>query len=220
MSQDTDSEDDFMSDKFLLQAEAATTTASGSSASSKRPTQQTYAERRKAAQRKHLESQPKGLKAREEARRKQGLETSLFQAVHEEPQQQRGVVDRKDEGKETIPVAASDKATRMMMKMGWKVGEGLGRKRSPDADQVSGANGGTSDDEGSGDLDPSHVGIASKFGMGMRKRRRSSEETSETKEASKVQKHQTLEPLRVSMWAGKFFPCSLCISNFLLAKPM
>lgn len=111
----SDSEDDFMSDKFLVDAPP--------------PEPLNYSARRA---KESLKSQRLGqaknqlkLKDLEEQRRKEGLETSLFERFGDD----RG--NSKD--KETAEEAGKggNRAIEMMMKMGWKVGQGLGKKRSP-----------------------------------------------------------------------------------------
>ena len=96
-----DSEDDFMSDKFLVEAPAA---------------EKSYKAKRDAAllkgQRAGLAKNMLSTKAREEQQRREGLNTSLF----EKPDHQEA------------SGSGSGKAMAMMMKMGWKVGEGLGKQ--------------------------------------------------------------------------------------------
>lgn len=169
-----------MSDKFLVEAVPA------------RTTQQTYLDRRKAAQKKHLESQPKSLKLREEEKRRKGLETSLFAGVEE---------DASKLGESSKP-AVGGKAMSMMMKMGWKVGEGLGKKGDDVTEPTDPRNGGN--DAAGKDVEPDEdeggaPSIRAGIGMG-RKRRRSTDPLEA--EAPSVTK-QRVEPLRVSMWAGK-----------------
>ena len=97
----SDSEDDFMSDKFLVEAPAA---------------EKSYKAKRDAAllkgQRAGLAKNMLSTKAREEQQRREGLNTSLF----EKPDHQEA------------SGSGSGKAMAMMMKMGWKVGEGLGKQ--------------------------------------------------------------------------------------------
>ena len=96
-----DEEDDYLSDKFLL--------ASSSKASSK---PQTYAERRKAAQRTsetlNVANRKKSRRAREEESREEGLGVSLFERA------------RNEQG--------GSKALGLMKMMGYKEGEALGAK--------------------------------------------------------------------------------------------
>jgi hypothetical protein len=97
----SDSEDDFMSDKFLVEAPAA---------------EKSYKAKRDAAllkgQRAGLAKNMQSAKVREEQQRREGLNTSLFEKLdHQE-----------------ASGSGSGKAMAMMMKMGWKVGEGLGKQ--------------------------------------------------------------------------------------------
>lgn len=118
----SDSEDDFMSDKFLVDT--------GPPAKST-----TYSEKRSAAALKSLRSgQAKNkipLKQLEEQRRREGLSTSLFDRP--EPTASSSRIDSPS----AAPPKPAGAAMSMMMKMGWKVGEGLGRKRSPSPPSTS-----------------------------------------------------------------------------------
>ncbi|WWC72246.1 uncharacterized protein I206_106208 [Kwoniella pini CBS 10737] len=113
----SDSEEDFMSDKFLLEI------PSGSSSSSK---SKTYSEKRNIDQ---LKSMRKGqsknqipLKQLEEQRRKEGLSKSLFD-------QQSNV----NPTNSNIGGGGGGVALNMMQKMGWNIGESLGKKRSSES---------------------------------------------------------------------------------------
>jgi hypothetical protein len=143
---DSDSEDDFMSDKFLT----ATSTA-------REP--QTYTTKRSAQQLKSLRAgQAKSaipLKQLEEERRREGLSKSLF-----------------DAGSSGNGGGA---ALGMMMKMGWKVGEGLGKQRSPSPPRAMPS---AEEDE----AEPRRGGIGSGSASSSKAR---------------------IEPLRVSMWSKR-----------------
>lgn len=121
MSTSDGDEDDYTSDKFLAAAAAAGTSATTSSDS--------YAERRrlalKQAEEKQRANRTKSLKEREEEARRKGLSTSLFGALDDDDQQQQQDGDETD----TTPGAPlGGKAMSMMLKMGWKPGQGLGRE--------------------------------------------------------------------------------------------
>jgi len=151
----SDSEDDFMSDKFLVDAPAK----SGPS---------TYSDRRNITT---LKSMRKGQannqlthKQQEEKNRRDGLSTSLFESTKKDD----------DKGEVAAP-AGGTKAMEFMKKMGWNVGEGLGRKRSespPPAKRQRNDAAEEDDDD------------APRGGLGSRGR-------------SKV------EPLRISLWSGR-----------------
>lgn len=180
----SESEDDFMSDKFLVESTPA------------KKTQQTYLDRRRAAQKKHLESQPKSLKLREEEKRRKGLETSLFAGV----QDGTNVVGSGESS--TGPVAGS-KAMSMMMKMGWKVGEGLGKKGDDTSEPTDPRTGGGEKPVVDAEPDDEEAGTPfGRAGIGMARKRRRSTESLEP-DAPSTSK-QRVEPLRVSMWAGTF----------------
>lgn len=113
----SDSEDDFMSDKFLVESPPKASTA-------------TYSQRRSIQQLKGLRSvqanNKLSIKQLEEQRRREGLNTSLFDRVTD-----REEGDSAKNGESSgAAVGGGPKAMEMMMKMGWKVGQGLGRKRS------------------------------------------------------------------------------------------
>ena len=152
----SDSEDDFMSDKFLV--EPSTSSSSNH-----------YSARRSAQQLKSLRTgQAKNqlsLKQEELVRRNEGLEKSLFDDFRAGQGAKRG----ESSGGES----SGSKAMGMMMKMGWSVGEGLGRKRSwsPET-RAKKAKG--EDDE---DEEVQNRGIGSRPGR--------------------------TEPIRLSMWAGR-----------------
>jgi hypothetical protein len=99
----SDDEDDFMSDKFLV--------PDPGTRDSKRPT--TYADRRKAAARvseaRNLAGRTKSRREREIEAREEGLSKSLFERATENPE------------------ASGGKALAMMMRMGFKPGQALGR---------------------------------------------------------------------------------------------
>ncbi|KAI0663047.1 hypothetical protein C8Q70DRAFT_931046 [Cubamyces menziesii] len=103
----SDEEDDYLSDKFLVEAVAA------SSSSSSAP--KTYAERRKEAQKRAaLKNEQNRVKSRRELEREareEALSRSLFERAQEEA---------RESGRE-------NKALAMMMKMGFKPGQALGR---------------------------------------------------------------------------------------------
>ncbi|CAE6388369.1 unnamed protein product [Rhizoctonia solani] len=104
----SDEEDDYLSDKFLASLEAPKPTTSNHS----------YAERRRIAQReserKRLEGRIKSRREMEEEARREGLSRSLF--------------EKEDATEGEQP---SNKAMSMMLKMGFKPGESLGRKEEP-----------------------------------------------------------------------------------------
>jgi len=95
-------EDDYLSDKFLVE-----------SASLSQP--KTYAQRRKEAQKqaqiKNEENRLKSRRQREQESREEGLSKSLFERAKEE---------------EESGISTSNKALSMMMKMGFKPGQSLG----------------------------------------------------------------------------------------------
>ncbi len=105
----SDEEDDYLSDKFLVEAAAA----SSSSAS------KTYADRRKEELRKAaLKNEQNRMKSRREREleaREEALNRSLFERAQEEAQES----------------GQQNKALAMMMKMGFKPGQALGKDDEP-----------------------------------------------------------------------------------------
>lgn len=101
----SDDEDDYLSDKFLLQA-----TAAAPSTSRAKPT--TYSDKRREALRKaqlkNEQNRTKSRRERELEAREEGLSKSLFERAEEEQ------------------ASGSNKALAMMMKMGFKPGQTLG----------------------------------------------------------------------------------------------
>lgn len=142
----SDSEDDFMSDKYLVEAPT---------------TSKTYSQRRShaalKAERKVRADNAAPRREEEAARRHAGLTTSLFD---KQAQAEAGG-------------SGQAKAMGLMMKMGWKVGEGLGRRRSASPERPTAAGGGGYDDD------------APRSGLGARKQ------------------EAKAEPIRISMWAGE-----------------
>lgn len=104
-----DDDDDYLSDKFL--AAAAETTSS-------KPL--TYAERRKEAQRKaaikNEQNKRKSRRQLQEEALEKGLQKSLFERAKEEQEE----------------LGTENKAMSMMMKMGFKPGQSLGKKEDLD----------------------------------------------------------------------------------------
>ncbi|WVQ83658.1 hypothetical protein IAT38_005801 [Cryptococcus sp. DSM 104549] len=171
---DPDSEDDFMSDKFLVDSAPSAP--------------QNYSARRSAQALKTLRAgQAKNqLKSRdlEQARRKEGLETSLFEKYKE---------DKASGGRASGSGSGGsgqggNKAVEMMMKMGWKVGEGLGKKRSPSP--------------------PPHRAFGA--GLGAKKPRLDEDEEEEERprggidsSSRQAEPKPRTEPIRISMWANR-----------------
>jgi hypothetical protein len=162
----SDSEDDFMSDKFLVDAPKA----SGPS---------TYSDRRNIStlksMRKGQANQTLTHKQQEEKNRREGLSTSLFDTAKKD---EAGVEGSNGGGGGT-------KAMEFMKKMGWSVGEGLGRKRSasppPAKRQKQGGGIGAT---AVGAEEEEEEDEAPRGGLGSNSRTR-------------------VEPLRISLWSGR-----------------
>jgi hypothetical protein len=120
----SDSEDDFMSDKFLVDVAQ----------------EMTYSARRSKAQlhglRKVQAHNARNLprKQEEEVRRRAGLNKSLFDDSDEDEAPKGGIgsASRSAASSSAAPKkdAGQAKALDLMKKMGWSVGESLGRRRS------------------------------------------------------------------------------------------
>ncbi|KIR68309.1 hypothetical protein I314_01808 [Cryptococcus bacillisporus CA1873] len=177
----SDSEDDFMSDKFLVDVPP--------------PEPLNYSARRA---KESLKSQRLGqaknqlkLKDLEEQRRKEGLETSLFERFGDD----RGNSNDKETAEEAGK--GGNKAIEMMMKMGWKVGQGLGKKRPPSP--------------------PSRPAPSSRGGIGNKRLRLDDEHESEDgkngqghqgglkdeRERERESTHLRTEPIRISLWTRR-----------------
>lgn len=104
---------------------------------------------------------------REEEARRKALETSLFERTEEQS-------------------VGAGKAMGMMMKMGWKVGEGLGKRETPTVDAEKHTDGTPSDDDDDEDT-PRGIGASSK----------------KRKLTHPPAPPARTEPIRLSLWAGK-----------------
>ena len=129
----SDEEDDYLSDKFLVDS----TPAASSSA-------KTYTARRKEAQRaaalKNEQNRRKSRRELEQESREEGLSKSLFERAKDEAEQGGG--------------GGASKALAMMMKMGFQPGQSLGQpdapvaqSRSPSQDPISTAPAGDGQDK-------------------------------------------------------------------------
>lgn len=157
-----------MSDKFLVDAPVE---------------KKSYTARREAQQLKSLRAgQAKNMPSLaqlEKERRNAGLSTSLFD-------KQEGQAS----GSSGAGESGGNKAMGMMMRMGWKVGEGLGKKRStsPDAPSKRARLGNGDEDEGAD---------APRGGLG------SNRATASASTSVNPSARGRVEPIRVSMWAGR-----------------
>ncbi|TDL29286.1 hypothetical protein BD410DRAFT_779649 [Rickenella mellea] len=159
-----DDEDDYLSDKFLLQ---------NASASGSKPS--TYAERRRQAQKeaaiRNEQNRKKSRRQLEEESREEGLRKSLFEKAQEE----------------AAVIGTQNKAMNMMLKMGFKPGQSLGRS-DDDHDDTSIPG-------------PSQNGIYPE-GKALGNQDYS-KETREDRTAREYRiKHRT-EPLPLDVWTGK-----------------
>lgn len=133
----SDSEDDFMSDKFLVDVPKAAP--------------KTYSDRRNlaslASHRKAQAGQQKTHKQMEEERRREGLATSLFDKA--------ATSSAEGEG--------GPKALQFMQKMGWTPGQSLGKQRSesPPPAKRRRQEGGADEEEVEEDSAPARGGIGS-----------------------------------------------------------
>jgi len=101
----SDEEDDYLSDKFLLESASAQTSAS-----------KTYSQIRKDAQKRAAIKNEQNRKKTHKEIREEGLSKSLFERAREEE-----------------PSSGGNKALMMMMKMGFKPGQALGRIEDNDS---------------------------------------------------------------------------------------
>ncbi|KAG8743596.1 hypothetical protein FRC12_015017 [Ceratobasidium sp. 428] len=162
----SDEEEDYLSDKFLASLEAPKPTTGNAS----------YSERRRIAQResdrKRLEGRIKSRREIEEEARREGLSRNLFEKEMEKAAENE---TKGGEGQESSGGGSgASKAMAMMLKMGFKPGETLGRKDEP----VQAPH-----EKLSESSEPKPV------------------ETAETGE--KVKSGHLAEPLPLAMWAGR-----------------
>ena len=167
----SDIEDDYLSDKFLLESAASTSHKA-----------LTYAQRRKEAQRqserKNVENKKKSRRQLEEEAREEGLNQILFERAQAE--------ERK--------LGHRNKAMRMMLKMGFKPGETLGRN----------------EDESSTRADASEAGVAP-VATGTSTPTAPAEPeaySTETSAALAQQRHRAV-PLSLDAWSGVYFRACL-----------
>ncbi|WVR09636.1 hypothetical protein IAU60_006709 [Kwoniella sp. DSM 27419] len=183
----SDSEDDFMSDKFLVEP--------APKKEAKSYTARRHEESLKSLRKGQAKNQVP-LRVLEEARRREGLNRSLFDLPSAGPSTSTNKAgsssasDSRDASSTAhAPASGGNKAMDLMMKMGWKVGEGLGKKRSPSppgasaaevskrAKVAAGLDGEAEDDT------PRREGIGSSTAASASRGR--------------------AEPIRISMWAGR-----------------
>ncbi|WVF67331.1 hypothetical protein IAT40_002082 [Kwoniella sp. CBS 6097] len=217
----SDSEDDFMSDKFLIDLPS---TSSSSTSSSNRNKSSTYTEKRNA---QSLKSMRRGqannkipLKLLEEQRRREGLNTSLFEGYlptagdtssNSGPlssgRNGSGIGNGSANGSGSAGTsktgASNNKALGMMMKMGWKAGEGLGKKRSPSPELPSKR--ARLDDQAPGDEDEDEFDRP-RGGIGSSSRSSASvidQNKGTTSSTNTSGGRGRIEPIRISMWSGR-----------------
>lgn len=217
LAQDED-EDDFMSDKFL---------AAASNEDSKR--QKTYSQMRKEAVRKAEDNgRIKSRAEREKEAREEGLKRSLIfdhnATAAAGPSSRSGSSTPALEGDKGSSTSAqtgskgSSKALDMMLKMGFKPGEALGKRaRAPGID-ASGSNGHTGaaghnntlDDSGSEDSDDDGF-IPLNAGLGSRKGKAASRATQQAADAPKAKlDDRRVDPIEIQMRAGECTPSMWC----------
>ncbi|KAK8853443.1 hypothetical protein IAR55_004149 [Kwoniella newhampshirensis] len=209
MGASSDSEDDFMSDKFLVDAAA-------SSSSSTKTKEMSYSARRSAQALKGMRAgQAKNqikLKELEEIQRRKGLETSLFEGIQT---QAVGTAAVPGDGRgsnssaaaattTTMTTGGGNKAVEMMMKMGWKMGEGLGKKRSPSPPSSSKRaklNLVEDDEDDEDSTSRGGLGLSSSSRLKTGSKPSFIPTSSSTDTQPKAQPRT--EPIRISMWSGR-----------------
>lgn len=177
----SDEEDDYLSDKFLASLEAPK--PSTSSATS-------YAERRRIAQReserKRIEGRIKSRRELEEESRREGLSRSLFEKEMEKTAgSEPGAGSKNPDGETRVEGgggSGASKAMSMMLKMGFKPGETLGKKEEPTkAQEVVPVSGDAGQDE-------------------------------DATRGKKAKSGHLTEPLPLAMWAGMSFILLISVS--------
>jgi hypothetical protein len=204
-------EEDFMSDAFLAKLEPSKSSSTASSSS--RP--QTYQEKRRAqlaaSEAKNKRNGMKSYREREEDARREAMETTLFEKAKKEAE---GAAVAGGGGNGGL-----GKAMGMMEKMGYRLGEGLGRKRAvvevvevveEKRRSENGKETATSVEEVTGG-----DGSEELAGLGSSKKRKVVGSSGEGKEAvinptPAASFEHRFEPIAVSLWAG---PCSLSLAT-------
>ena len=187
-----DDDDDYLSDKFLLESSTAST--------SSKPT--TYSQLRKEAhkksQLKNEQNRTKSRRQREVEAREEALSKSLFERAKEE---------------EAAGIGSGNKALSIMMKMGFKPGQSLGNADPLDEPAES------RPEDSTGSLSPAPAALAGAAGAGSESKgpdeRTSSplpgadsegqqqHVTTTTTTTTTHTKHKT-EPLPLHEWAGRY----------------
>ncbi|KAG8875420.1 hypothetical protein FRB97_005091 [Tulasnella sp. 331] len=126
-------EDDYLSEKFLNPPSSVGPGRTAASPSKAVRMDLTYAERRREAQRisdlKNQAGRRRSRKEVEEEARREGLSRSLFERAREEVAMKKRRVGDDDGDEDTaLMVPPKNKAMDMMLKMGFKEGESLGKK--------------------------------------------------------------------------------------------
>lgn len=169
-----DDEDDYLSDKFLLEASKPPSTAP-----------KTYSHLRKEASRQaFLKSQQNKQKSQRQLR-EEGLSKSLFERVKEE----------EDSG----VVASGNKALSIMMKMGFKPGQALGKDANTSAPTADSSKPEIPDREGSigiGHTDPSSSSTLPSTSTSIEPQNPTITTNS----------HHKIEPIPINEWAGMSYP--------------
>ncbi|KAG8930167.1 hypothetical protein FRC03_006465 [Tulasnella sp. 419] len=176
----SDGEDDYLSDKFLATLE------SNSKSSSSKTYSQLRQEATRKAELKNVAGRKKSRKEIEEESRREGLSTSLFERERARSDAQ---------GDENEESAGPSKALKMMLKMGFKEGESLGKRASPanevpEKESPAALSSFVKRDAESGHLvEPLPVTLwAGRKGLGMGKRLLSTDESVEGNRPSKLLK--------------------------------
>ncbi|WWC91949.1 uncharacterized protein L201_006901 [Kwoniella dendrophila CBS 6074] len=196
----SDSEDDFMSDRFLVDVGSTSSSSKKGGGGGNGGIQKTYSEKRNI---ETLKSMRKGqlnnkipLKQLEEQRRKEGLSTSLFD------QQQQNSNSQGNGGNVAIG---------LMKKMGWNIGESLGKKRDIESSE-SLSPPSINSTTISGEEEPSRGGIGSGGSNSKSKRPKflPGDELEELPKGGIGSSSRTnddgggrTEPIRISMWSGR-----------------
>lgn len=194
-----------MSDAFLANLEK---NAAASSSSSSKP--KTYQESRRQAllaqEKKNKANALKPYRQREEEARQQGMAKNLFERE----------LERDKDG-----TGSTSKAMGMMLKMGYKVGDGLGKKRTVDEDslpsEADGGRGGGGTAEAATSVSLASAGpsadageeeSSSGGGIGSAKRRRMEDavESVVPKPKDAPSSGHRFEPIAVSFRAGTCMP--------------
>ena len=181
---DGDEDDDFMSDKYLVAAKEVESKQSKS-----------YSEKRREAIRRGEErGHIKSRAVREREARDEGLRQSLI-AKETAAKAQQDAADKQA----SLP-ASDNKALSMMLKMGFKPGQALGKALMSAATTAS-SSAASTEDEGNEDEDDGFISLSA--GLGAKKRAAPAAAIKMPRANDSASDHRRVDPLEIRMRSGR-----------------